>query len=422
VSPYVTVGLLMLVVACGHYNRLGMEVVGRERLIPNYGIDPDRMGLVYSAFLALYTLAMLPGGWFIDRFGPRRALVFLLLGSAVFVGLTGSLGLAIRDAFGLWMGLLVVRSLLGLVNAPLHPASARMVSLEVPAHWKAMANGWVTFAACVGIASTYLVLGALVDRFDWQIAMLISSGMTIAVALVFLALKRPAPPAEVALARERIDLSAIWSVLKEPSIIAITLSYTAYGYFQYLFFYWIAYYFEKIQHLSVADTRGYSTTITLAMGAGMLGGGWLADRLPRALSPWSRSAVVPMLGMFASGLVFEAGLVAGSPKATLAAFVVSATLLGACEASFWTTVVDLGGRLGGTAAGLMNTGGNAGGTLSPYVTPLLSRILADRYGAELGWRLSLAVAGVIAFLGGLLWWSVRVEKENREISTGSRAS
>ena len=69
-------------------------------------------------------------------------------------------------------------------------------------------------------------------------------------------------------------------------------------------------------------------------------------------------------------------------------------------------MVELGGRFGGTAAGLMNTGGNAGGTLSPYLTPLLSGVLADRYGASLGWRMSLAVAGAIVFAGGLLWWSV----------------
>ena len=101
-----------------------------------------------------------------------------------------------------------------------------------------------------------------------------------------------------------------------------------------------------------------------------------------------------MFGMFSSGIVFEIGLLADSPRAMVAAFVLSAAILGACESAFWTTVVELGGTFGGTAAGLMNTGGNAGGTLSPYLTPLLSRILADRYGAGVGWRLSLAVAGI----------------------------
>jgi hypothetical protein len=32
---------------------------------------------------------MTPGGWFIDRFGPRAALMVVAFGSALFVGLTG---------------------------------------------------------------------------------------------------------------------------------------------------------------------------------------------------------------------------------------------------------------------------------------------------------------------------------------------
>jgi MFS transporter, ACS family, D-galactonate transporter len=409
-NPRSTVALLMLVVACAHFNRVGMAVVGNERIIPDYGIEPDKMGLVYSAFLLFYTLAMLPGGWLIDRFGPRLALALLLVGSTVFVGLTGAVGFAFAGASALWLGLIVVRSLLGIFNAPLHPASARMVSLCVPAPSRALANGWVTFAACVGIASTQLVLGSLMDRFGWAGAMTIASGSTLLVALIFLTLTWGSgqSPRSAATARaRRIDRGALWIVLKQPSVIAITLSYTAYGYFQYLFFYWLSYYFETIQHQDRMVTRGYSTQITLAMGVGMLCGGWLADRLPQTFSHWARRALVPMFGMFASGVTFEIGLLADSPQAMLAAFVISAAILGACEAAFWTTAVELGGVFGGTAAALMNTGGNAGGTLSPYLTPLLSKVFADRYGAGMGWRLSLAVAGMIAFAGGLLWWCVQ---------------
>ena len=81
--------------------------------------------------------------------------------------------------------------------------------------------------------------------------------------------------------------------------------------------------------------------------------------------------------MIASGIVFELGLLGPNPRITLAAFTISAALLGLCEAGFWTSVVELGHPFGGTAAGLMNTGGNAGGTLSPYLTPLFSLYLRE---------------------------------------------
>jgi ACS family glucarate transporter-like MFS transporter len=402
-----TVFLLMLVVACAHFNRVGISVAGTERLIPEAGISPDRMGLVYSAYLAIYTLAMLPGGLLIDRFGARRALLVLGFGSAIFVAMTGCTGLVFHTGTSVWLGLLVVRSFLGLVSAPLHPGAANLVCEQAPSESKSTANGLVNSAACAGIAGTYLVMGKLIDLFDWPIAFLITGGVTLAVALAWTSGTTSTRRTQAVSAPSAAwDLSQVRYVLRHRSVICITLSYAAYGYFQYMFFYWITYYFETIRHEDASVSRWYSTVITLAMGVGMISGGWLTDHVPRRFSPWVRRAIVPVLGMFASGAVFEAGILARSPQATLLAFAMSAALLGMCEAPFWTTAVELGGSAGGTAAGMLNTGGNAGGTLSPYLTPLLSSFFTIHYGADVGWRLGLAVAGAIVALGGILWWGV----------------
>ena len=409
----------MLVVATAHYNRVSISVAGGERIIAQYGISPELMGWIYSSFLIFYTLAMLPGGWFIDCFGARTALLLLGFGSAIFVTLTGVIGLVASGAQTVCLGLFVVRALLGLTNAPLHPGSARMVYDSASPERRASANGWVTFAACVGIAACYYVMGTLIDHFDWPIAFLISGSVTLVVALVWTIRTRGWQRPLNAFAggtSAGADLSALMQVLRRRSVVCVTLSYTAYGYFQYLFFYWIEYYFETIRGQGREVSRGYSTMITLAMGAGMVGGGWLADRVPRSFSRRVRMLLVPTIGMLASGAVFELGVFAPHAQATLAAFVIAVALLGMCEAGFWTTVVELGGPYGGTAAGLMNTGGNAGGTLSPILTPLLSGYFAARHGTDLGWRLSLAVAGVVVIAGALLWWGVNPAEDSRKQS------
>jgi MFS family permease len=414
-----TVLLLMCVVACGHFNRVGISVAGTERIIPAYGITPKNMGLVYTAFLVCYTLAMLPGGWFIDRFGARRALVLLGLGSTLFVTLTGCVGLVFRQGAALLVGLLVVRSLLGFVYAPLHPGSARMVADELPPRERPRALGWINFSACLGIAATQLVLGALIDAFDWQVALLLSGALSLVVAMVWAGGTRADPAAFHQGTNGSfvpIDLDALWRVLRQRSVIAITASYAAYGYFQYLFFYWISYYFETVQHQDRVVARRYTTAITLAMGVGMLCGGLLMRQVPARFSPWARRALVPFVGMLASGAVFELGLLAANPQAMIVAFVLSAALLGLCEAAFWTTAVELGGPYGGSAAGLMNTGGNAGGAISPYLTPLLSDLIARQSGAEAGWRIALGVAGIIVFGGGGLWVFVHPPREEGNAS------
>jgi MFS family permease len=404
----------MLVVACAHFNRIGISVAGAERIIPVYGVAPDKMGLVYTAFLAFYTLAMLPGGWFIDRFGARMALIVLGLGATVFVALTGAVGIVCYSGTSVLAGLLVVRSLLGLTNAPLHPSGARIVQENAAPGWRVFGNGCVCFAACAGIASTYFFMGMLIDRFDWPGAFFISAGITLIVAgLWAMGTHRGRDPSAAGTAkpRETVDLSAVWSVLRHRSVVCTTLSYTTHGFFQYMFFYWITYYFEQIQGQSRGVARGYSTIITLAMGAGMLSGGWLSDHAPRSLSPRARRALVPVLGLLAAGLVFELGVWASSAQTTLVAFALAAAFIGACEGPFWTTSVELGGRLGGTTAGLMNTGGNAGGALSPYITPLLSTFFTQHYGTDLGWRLGLAFAGLVPIAGAALWWGITPQDE-----------
>jgi MFS transporter, ACS family, D-galactonate transporter len=411
-----TVPLLMIVVATAHFNRISMPVAGAERIIADYGVSPERMGWIYSSFLLFYTLAMLPGGWFIDRFGARTALLMLGFGSAIFVALTGVVGLLAHGALSIWLGLIVVRSLLGLTNAPLHPGSARMVHDSTPPESRAFANGWVTFSACLGIAACYYVFGTLIDLFDWPIAFLISASATLIVALAWTIRTREWRRPSNAFAggtSARGDLSALFRILRRRSVVCVTLSYTAYGYFQYLFFYWIEYYFETIQGQGRGVSRGYSTMITLAMGAGMVCGGWLTDRVPRSFSRRVRMLLMPTIGMIASGLVFEMGVVAPHPQATLVAFVIAAALLGMCEAGFWTTVVELGGPYGGTAAGLMNTGGNAGGFLSPLLTPYFSVYFATRYGTNAGWRLSLAIAGAVVIAGAVLWWGINPTEDAR---------
>ncbi len=111
--------------------------------------------------------------------------------------------------------------------------------------------------------------------------------------------------------------------------------------------------------------------------------------------------------MIASGLVFELGVLSSDSHVMMAAFTLSAGLLGMCEAAFWTTIVELGTPRGGLAAGLMNMGGNAGGLLSPVATPFLSEMFGSFYGESVGWRASLGVAGAIPVVGALLWWGVK---------------
>jgi ACS family D-galactonate transporter-like MFS transporter len=392
-GPWRLVALLMLVVAFGHFNRISMSVAGADRIISeDHGIKATQMGMVYSAFLLCYTLAMLPGGWAIDRFGPRAALSVLCAGSAVFVALTGLTGFVGQTPALLLGCLLVVRAVMGIVNTPLHPGSAAMIGQLVPVSQVSLANGLVTFAACVGTAATYVVFGALMDLLGWPGAFYVSSGLTF---LVFLAWTCLAPTPARHQASTPRSFSA--DVFRHRGLICLTLSYAAMGYFQYQFFYWVESYFKDILRLTDERSRFYSSLVTLANGVGMVIGGWLTDRA----SPWlgrRGRTVIPMTGLIGSAVVLVPGLMTTQAELTLFCFIAAMAMLGLCEAPSWTTAVEVGGQRGGTTAALMNTGGNAGGLLAPVITPGLSEYL--------GWQMGMGLAGLVAVLGALLWLGV----------------
>lgn len=439
--------LLMLVAAFAHFNRISMPVAGAGPLIHQEGISPTSMGFIYSGFLLCYTLAMLPGGWFIDHFGPKVALAVLCGASTVFVALTGLTGLLATGPAMLWAALMVVRCVMGVFNAPLHPASAHMVGHAAPPSQASFSNGLVTFAACVGIASTYFVFGTLMDQLGWPVAFFVSSAVTLGVFLVWVALApqlsanasfaTPLPRSEAHVVREpdprvypvsaetglvpgstrgltdvpptpsefspsvtapevasgRRALSG-GSLYLHPGLICLTLSYAALGYFQYLFFYWVEFYFKDVVQLSAETSRLYSTLVTFANGVGMVLGGWLADRAP-TWSPSRGLVLVPAVGMFASGVFLLGGLLTSDHLVALLCFIAAMAAIGACEGPCWTISVLLGGNRGGTAAALMNTGGNAGGLLAPVVTPILS--------SYVGWQGGMGVASLVAFVGAILW-------------------
>src|SRR2546430_9539409 len=89
---WLILALLMALCFISHFNRASMASAGDERLMKQFNITPEAMGWVYSAFLIVYTICMVPGGMFIDRFGPRAALMLVAFGTALFCAVTGAVG------------------------------------------------------------------------------------------------------------------------------------------------------------------------------------------------------------------------------------------------------------------------------------------------------------------------------------------
>lgn len=405
--------LLMGLCLISHLNRASMSVAGTDRIMEQFSISPTQMGAVYSAFLLVYSICMIPGGLFIDRFGPRRALMVVGFGSATFGALTGTTGWIFSSAATILSVLLLVRGTMGFVSAPLHPAAARAIGNWFPFPQRSLANSIVTCAAIVGVAVSYPGFGALIKLLDWPGAFLVCAVATTVLSGVW-ALHATDWPGQhrgvnatekewIGNAGDGPVIGAApaegWSgLLRNRSLILITVSYAAVGYFQYLFVYWMQYYFDKVLHLGETASKYYAGILQLALALGMPLGGWLAGLLSLRSGVRRGRALVSGGGMIASALLLGLGVLARDPSWIVIWFALAHAALGASEGPFWATAVDIGGNKGGTAAAICNTGGNLGGLLAPVATPWVS--------GHLGWPWGIGLGGVICFLGALCWCGI----------------
>lgn len=419
-NRWLIVLLLMGYAAIGHFNRVGISVAGTEVFIQDKAdmnsslveadakqpafakvFTKDEMGWVYSAFLIVYSIGMLPGGWLIDRIGASKALTMLGLTMGSFVVLTGILGWLMSIPNHFWMALIVIRSLAGLCSAPLHPGAAHVVSDVTTIRGRATGNGLVTAGALLGIAFSYPLFGKLMDDLSWQGAFVVSGLAMIAYALIWTLLtarKLPAP--QPASSQPAADSTIPWPLLKHSDLWVLTLSFAAYGYFQYLFFYWMGYYFEKVLHVPEVESRQAAFIIALSQGAGMVIGGLSNDFICRRLGTARGRRGIVLFGMGLSALfaLVSVNLKDASQVALFMALAMGSQ--GMCESIFWTTATEIGGKSRGFAGAFLNTGGNIGGFISPVLTP----IMADR----IGWTGAIAVACGICALGGVVWFWIKL--------------
>jgi ACS family glucarate transporter-like MFS transporter len=406
--------MLMALCSISHINRASMAVAGTDRIMDQYGIDPVKMGSVYSAFLFVYSICMIPGGVLIDRAGPRRALMLVGFSSALLGALTGAIGWFVGTGGALITALLIVRGTMGALSAPLHPAAARAIGNWFPFPERSFANGVVTCAAIFGVAVSYPGFSALIKTFGWQGALIVCGIITAALACVWMFYARDWPEEHPSVnAAEKVLIgtaptnvdrgSAGWvQLLGNPNLLLVTLSYAAVGYFQYLFVYWMAYYFEKVLHLGADASKYYAGFLQIGLAAGMPIGGWLSGKFSERVGVRKGRAVVSGGGMFLGAILLGLGVLAHAPFWIVVWFALAHFAIGAAEGPFWATAVDIGGDKGGTAAAICNTGGNIGGMIAPVLTPFI----AEAFGPQYGWSAAIGVGGGICILGALCWTGI----------------
>ena len=397
-------------------------VVAESSLRAELGLTEDQMGFILGpAFFWAYALAQIPTATIGERFGSRRCMPIFSIASSI---ATATLGWASG------MGLLVASRVAGgIAQGGLFPCAIRTVSLWVPQRNRAMASGILAAAMSIGGALGAGLTGWLLQYLPATSIFTLFAVPGIIWAIAFFGWFRERPDqhprvnaAELSLINqppidaksrptaEPLPAGKMWGLmLTSPAawLICGQQFFRAAGYA--FFTSWFATYLMESRGVTTAQSGMLTALPLLASVAGAMIGGGISDtilRLTQSLA-WARKGVAAACLAICAGLVFAAFFVADP---TIAVLVIScgALLAAASGPSSYSITMDMGGGNVATMFSTMNTLGNFGAGLTPWLVPTFKswverspELLAASDGKS--WNAVLLLFAAM-YLGGACCW------------------
>ena len=395
--------LMFLLAAINYIDRSALSVAAGP-LAEEFRLTPVELGYLFSSFLWLYVICLVPMGWIVDRFGARSVNavgITVWSGATVLTGLAGSFGT-----------LLATRVLMGAGEATTYPAAGQVVRQWVPMRERALFTTIFNSGAYFGPAVGSLGLAALVGAAGWRSAFFLCGAIGFVWLVAWLAwFRKPAEAAWLGTAERDMlvrDCAAsgpaaatgsalgLGTLLRAPAMIGLMITQGCGVYTQYLFLTWLPTYLQAERGISIARS-GWLTALPYfgAVVVTVLLGRLSDARLsPETVRSGGRRRMV-------AGMMLVASVILLAPLVTdvyLILLLIMVALSGVATTIGLNIALlsDLlrSDRDAGRATGLLILGGNVFGILAPIVTGYVVQ-LTGRYDA------AFAVAGALLLLGAL---------------------
>lgn len=424
---WAVLGLLFVASFVAYLVRMNLSVAAKL-MMPELGISEVQMGWIFSAFIWSYALCQFPGGVFAELAGPRRALAVTGLLWVAITIITGLVpGQLVRSTAGILASLLLLRLLMGVVQAPLFPITAAAIVEWFPVGGWAFPNGLLSTGLSLGAAATPPLVAWVMVELGWRASFYTAAPLALIViaAWWWYATDRPHQHAgvsvsELALIRgERQGVvgavgsrhAMVRRLLGNREILLLSLSYLSMNYVFYFFFSWFYLYLVNVRGFGILEGGFWASLPFVAGALAASAGGLTCDRLCQRLGPAWGCRLPCLVGLATVAALLILGAAAENSYLAVALLSLCFGATQFTEGAYWSATMFVAGRHTGAATGILNTGGNLGGVLSTPLAPLL----AERF----GWLAALASGSVFALLGAFLWLFIRADHplEEAELAT-----
>ncbi|HEY0209315.1 MFS transporter [Acerihabitans sp.] len=377
------VALLFISVVINYMDRSNISIAA-PGIIKEFGLTSAHMGWIFGAWGWSYALFQIPGGWLADRVTPRRLLALLL-----FAWSLATIGLAFATNLVFFI---ILRMLIGMLEAPSYPINSRVVTTWIPEKERARAIGTYTSAQFVGLAFLTPVLSWLFSTLGWHYVFLVSGGLGIIWALLWYKLYnepnklKGVNQAEVTYIAQgggipdlssrhdnvddlkeikKFDWRDLKFLLTSPKLWGLYLGQFGLGGTTIFFLTWFPTYLVEYRHMDFIKA-GFAASIPFLCGfLGVLSSGVLSDFLLKKGFTLGFARKLPIIsGLLLSTTIIGANFV-NSP-ALVIVFMAIAFFATGLASIVWTLVSSIAPeRLMGMTGGVFNFIGALSGVIVP---------------------------------------------------------
>ncbi|MGN8095161.1 MFS transporter [Methylobacterium sp. 22177] len=377
------VAMLFAATTINYADRATISIAGPD-MAKELGLSPVQMGYVFSAFAWSYVLAQIPGGWLLDRYSVKWVY-------AAAVALWSAFTL-VQGAVGFFTGLTAVvllfalRLAVGLTEAPVFPANARIVAAWFPTRERGMASAFFNSAQYFATVLFTPLMAWIVHTFGWHHVFTSMGLLGIAFAVLWLRVVDSPKnhPSMNQAERDYIEAGGalldmdgqsrgrqgdagrtLRQLLANRMLLGIYVGQYCITVLTYFFLTWFPVYLVKERGLSILQA-GFAAVLPALCGfIGGILGGVISDLLLRRGFSLTAARKIPIVG----GMLLSMSII-GCNYVQADAVVVGLMALAffgkGIGALGWAVVADTSPReSGGLSGGLFNTFGNTAGITTP---------------------------------------------------------
>ncbi len=319
----VIIATVLLPFAAGYYLSYVFRTINAviaTSLASEFKLGPAELGFMTSVYFLAFVAVQLPAGVALDRYGPRRVQGVLLL-----IAATGSLLFASADSVA---GLMLGRALIGFGVAMSLMAGLKAIVLWVPPPRVALANGWMVMLGALGAVTATAPAEIMIAYLGWRELFLLLTWLCVVSALVIYAVVPEARMTRQHAAGPPLGLRAIYTDSRFWRIAPLSATTMATSWsIQGL---WAAPWLTRVEELGHAQVVAHLFVMAVALSAGALLLGVVADRLRRrGVSPQALLAA-----MAAGAIVAQFAIILRAPVPTFSAWIIVAVAGAATVLSF----------------------------------------------------------------------------------------